>query len=138
MAVLSAGDSPQTKASRQVDEALNRIPEEPRHARRLHSRRHLRGRSTLEQVRIMRTSYHLIVMQKVVPVSSKGQVVIPAPMRKRLEIGRAVVIKEEGGMLLLEPSKTMEESFGAGGEEMVEVAVEISKARRREVESENS
>lgn len=77
-------------------------------------------------------------MQKVVPVSSKGQVVIPAPMRKRLEIGRAVVIKEEGGMLLLEPSKTMEESFGAGGEEMVEVAVEISKARRREVESESS
>ncbi len=77
-------------------------------------------------------------MQKVVPVSSKGQVVIPAPMRKRLEIGRAVVIKEEGGMLLVEPSKTMEESFGAGGEEMVEVAMEISNARREEVESESS
>lgn len=75
-------------------------------------------------------------MQKLVPVSSKGQVVIPAPMRRRLKIGRAVVIREEGKLLLVEPSSTLEESFGAGGKEMMDVAREISRARRREVESE--
>jgi len=36
-------------------------------------------------------------MKKVVPVSSKGQVVIPAPLRKKFKIGRAAVIKDEGG-----------------------------------------
>lgn len=75
-------------------------------------------------------------MQKLVPVSTKGQVVIPASMRKRLKIGRAVVVKEEGGRLLIEPSTTMEESFGAGGKEMAEAAREISRERRKEVESE--
>ena len=74
-------------------------------------------------------------MQKLVPVSTKGQVVIPAAMRKRLKIGRAVVVKDEGGHLLIEPSTTLEESFGAGGKEMADVAREISKDRRKEVES---
>ncbi|MDG6900018.1 MAG: hypothetical protein JRN33_07345 [Nitrososphaerota archaeon] len=77
-------------------------------------------------------------MQKLVPVSTKGQVVIPAPMRKRLKIGRAVVIKEQGNQLLVEASSTLEESFGIGGKEMIVVAREISRARRIEVESERS
>ncbi|MGA2663961.1 MAG: AbrB/MazE/SpoVT family DNA-binding domain-containing protein [Nitrososphaerales archaeon] len=71
-------------------------------------------------------------MEKVVPVSPKGQVVIPAPIRRRLKIGRAVVIREEGGRVLLEPSRSMEESFGEGGDDMVDVAREISRDRRRE------
>lgn len=77
-------------------------------------------------------------MEKVVPVSSKGQIVIPAPLRKKLKIGRAVVIRDEGGRILLEPSRSMEESFGAGGRAMLEAAIEISKDRRREVESERT
>jgi AbrB family looped-hinge helix DNA binding protein len=77
-------------------------------------------------------------MKKLVPVSAKGQVVIPAPMRKRLNIGRAVVIKDKGGLIVLEPSKTMEESFGVGGDAMIDVAREISRTRRAEVESERS
>lgn len=77
-------------------------------------------------------------MKKLVPVSVKGQVVIPAPMRKKLKIGRAVVIREQGGLIVLEPSKTMEESFGTGGQAMIDVAREISRTRRREVESERS
>jgi len=77
-------------------------------------------------------------MKKLVPVSVKGQVVIPAPMRKKLKIGRAVVVREKGGLIILEPSKTMEESFGAGGVAMIDVAREISRTRRREVESERS
>ena len=75
-------------------------------------------------------------MEKIVPVSVKGQVVIPAPMRKRLKIGRAVVIRDKGDMILVEPSRAMEESFGVGGDVMVDVAREISRERRREVESE--
>jgi AbrB family looped-hinge helix DNA binding protein len=77
-------------------------------------------------------------MQKLVPVSVKGQVVIPAPIRKRLKIGRAVVITEESGKILVEPTRTMDESFGVGGDEMLSVAREISRDRRREVESERS
>jgi len=75
-------------------------------------------------------------MEKVVPVSSKGQVVIPAALRKKFKIGRAVIIKDEGGRILVEPSRSMEESFGMGGDEMLDVAREISKDRRKEVESE--
>ncbi len=77
-------------------------------------------------------------MSRLAPVSSKGQVVIPAPMRKKLKIKRAVVIKEENGRVVIEPSVSMEDSFGLGGREMLEVAKEISKDRRREVESERS
>ena len=77
-------------------------------------------------------------MEKVVPVSSKGQVVIPAPLRKKFKIGRAVVIKDEGGRILVVPIVSMEESFGAGGDQMTDAAREISRDRRREVESQRS
>lgn len=77
-------------------------------------------------------------MEKVVPVSSKGQIVIPAPLRKKHKIGRAVVIRDEGGRILVEPSRSMEESFGAGGDAMLDVAREISRDRRKEVESERA
>jgi len=77
-------------------------------------------------------------MEKVVPVSVKGQVVIPAPIRKKLKIGRAVVMREEGGVIVVEPSRSMEESFGIGGHVMVDVAREISRDRRREARSERS
>jgi AbrB family looped-hinge helix DNA binding protein len=77
-------------------------------------------------------------MEKLVTVSIKGQVVIPAQMRKRLKIGRVVKIRDEGGRILVEPSTSLEESFGAGGDEMLEVAKEISRDRRREARSEHS
>jgi AbrB family looped-hinge helix DNA binding protein len=74
-------------------------------------------------------------MQKLAKVSSKGQVVIPAKLRRRLKISRTVMIKEESGRIIMEPSATMEEAFGTGGKEMHEIAVEISKDRRKEIES---
>jgi len=76
-------------------------------------------------------------MSTLVPVSKKGQVVIPAALRKKHKIGRTVVIAEAEGKITIEPSQSMEESFGAGGESMREAAREISKERRREVESES-
>jgi AbrB family looped-hinge helix DNA binding protein len=75
-------------------------------------------------------------MNRLVPVSEKGQVVIPAALRKKHKIGRAVIIGEGGGKITIEPSQSMEESFGAGGDGMLEAAREISKERRSEVESE--
>lgn len=79
---------------------------------------------------------HLIhFMQKLARVSSKGQIVIPAKLRRRLKISRTVMIKEENGKIIIEPSVPMEEAFGTGGKDMRRVAVEISMDRRREVES---
>jgi AbrB family looped-hinge helix DNA binding protein len=77
-------------------------------------------------------------MDRLIPVSEKGQVVIPAALRKKHKIGRAVVIAEVDGKITIEPSQSMEESFGAGGDSMVDAARETSKERRREVESERT
>jgi bifunctional DNA-binding transcriptional regulator/antitoxin component of YhaV-PrlF toxin-antitoxin module len=77
-------------------------------------------------------------MEKVVPVSLKGQVVIPAPIRKKLKIGRAVLMRDEGDVIFVEASSSIEESFGSGGHVMVDVARDISRDRRREVRSEHS
>jgi len=75
-------------------------------------------------------------MSRLSHVSEKGQVVIPAALRKRHKIGRTVVIAVVDGKITIEPSRSMEESFGAGGDSMVDASREISKERRREVESE--
>lgn len=92
--------------------------------------------STRVDVIHIRKCYLRASMNKLVPVSQKGQVVIPAALRKKHKIGRAVVIAEADGKITIEPAQSMEESFGAGGDAMLEVAREISKERRREVESE--
>jgi len=75
-------------------------------------------------------------MNKLGRVSSKGQVVIPAELRKKLKITRTVLIREEGGKTVMELWVSMEEAFGSGGKEMIEAAIEISRDRRREVEFE--
>jgi len=75
-------------------------------------------------------------MQKIVPVSSKGQVVIPAKIRKKLGMPKTMLVREENGKVVLEPAITFRDAFGTGGREAAEIAVEISKDRRKEVESE--
>ena len=75
-------------------------------------------------------------MNKLRRVSSKGQVVIPAELRRRLKITRTVLIREDGGKIVMEPWVSMEEAFGSSGKEMIDAAIEISRDRRREVESE--
>lgn len=75
-------------------------------------------------------------MQKLVRVSSKGQVVIPAKMRKKLGRPKTMLIREEHRSLVLEPALSFKEAFGTGGKEAEKIAVEISKDRRKEVESE--
>ena len=75
-------------------------------------------------------------MQKLARVSSKGQVVIPAYIRRKHKISKTVLIKEEGGKIILEPAKSFEESVGDGGDMARLAAIEISLDRRKEVESE--
>lgn len=75
-------------------------------------------------------------MQKLARVSSKGQVVIPAHIRRKHKISKTVLIKEERGKIILEPAKSFEESFGDGGDMARRAAIEISLDRRKEVESE--
>jgi AbrB family looped-hinge helix DNA binding protein len=75
-------------------------------------------------------------MQKLARVSSKGQLVLPAKLRRKLKIGQTILIREEEGRIILEPAKRMEESFGDGGEKARQAAIEISLDRRKEVEFE--
>jgi AbrB family looped-hinge helix DNA binding protein len=75
-------------------------------------------------------------MAVVAKVSSKGQVVIPVEYRRRLRITRLVVISEEGDKLVMKPTTSLEDAFGVDREGMKDVAREISKDRRAEVESE--
>ena len=56
-------------------------------------------------------------MQKLARVSSKGQIIIPANIRKKRNISKSVLIKEVKGKIILEPAKSFEESFGDRGEE---------------------
>ncbi len=44
-------------------------------------------------------------MSKLARVSSKGQLVIPARIRKKLKITRTVLLREENGRIILEPSR---------------------------------
>jgi AbrB family looped-hinge helix DNA binding protein len=73
-------------------------------------------------------------MQKLVSLSSRGQVVIPAKIRKKLGKPKTLLLREEGGKIILEPALSFKDAFGTGGREAAEIALEISKDRRKEVE----
>ncbi|MGI0078854.1 MAG: AbrB/MazE/SpoVT family DNA-binding domain-containing protein [Nitrososphaerales archaeon] len=75
-------------------------------------------------------------MQKLVRVSPKGQVVIPARIRNKLGKPKTVLVSEEKGRIILEPALSFKDAFGTGGKEAAKIAIEISRDRRREVESE--
>jgi len=75
-------------------------------------------------------------MKKTMHVSSKGQVVIPVQIRRKLHIKKMVAFKEQKGKIYIEPVMTMEDAFGIDGEGMYEVAREIGRARRKEIELE--
>ena len=74
-------------------------------------------------------------MNKLGRVSSKGQLVIPAELREKLKITKRID-HGRGGKIVMEPWVLMEEAFGSGGKEMIDAAIEISRDRKREVESE--
>jgi AbrB family looped-hinge helix DNA binding protein len=77
-------------------------------------------------------------MTRIAKVSSKGQIVIPAEIRKNLGYPNAMLVQEDGNRVILVPAQTLKEAFGADGDASARVAAEISRERRREVESERS
>jgi len=70
-------------------------------------------------------------MSRIGRISSKGQVVIPSELREKLKITRTVLIREDGGRIIIEPWVSMDEAFGSGGKEMIDAAIEISRAETR-------
>lgn len=72
----------------------------------------------------------------VVRVSKKGQIVIPAEIRRVFGIRDRVVVRVEDGEIKIIPVKPMEELFGVDGEAMKRVALEISRERLREIDDE--
>ncbi len=71
-------------------------------------------------------------MRYVVKVSRKGQIVIPAEVRRRYGIKDKVVIRvEEDGPRII-PLVSLKELYGVDGEIMREVAREIIEDRKEE------
>ena len=78
----------------------------------------------------------MVSLRFVMKVSRKGQVVIPAEVRKRFNIKNKVVIEVSGEGIRIIPLRSLEELFGIDGDVMREVAREIVKERLEEVKRE--
>ncbi len=72
----------------------------------------------------------------VVKISKKGQVSIPAELRRKYGFSDKAVFIDEGGVITIIPLIDMEDAFGLDGEVMLEIAREIVKAREKEIELE--
>ena len=70
----------------------------------------------------------------VVKVSSKGQIVIPAPIRRKYKIRDRVVVTVTDKGIKITPLVPLEELFGADGQIMREIAREIVEERKKEAE----
>lgn len=72
-------------------------------------------------------------MRFVVKVSVKGQIVIPAEIRRKFGIKDRVVVKVDEDGIRIVPVVRLEDLFGVDGDVMREVAEEIVKERLEEV-----
>ena len=72
-------------------------------------------------------------MRFIVKVSRKGQVVIPAEIRRKYGIKNKVVIRADEDGVKIIPVISLEEMFGIDGEVMKDIAKEIVKERLEEM-----
>jgi len=72
-------------------------------------------------------------MRFVVKVSKRGQIVIPAEIRRMFNIRDRVVIRVDGEVIKVIPFMSLEELFAVDGDVMKVVAREIVEERVREV-----
>jgi len=72
-------------------------------------------------------------MRFVVKVSKRGQIVIPAEIRRMFNIRDRVVIRVDGEVIKVIPFTSLEELFGVDGDVMKVVAREIVEERVGEV-----
>jgi len=75
-------------------------------------------------------------MEYVLRVSSKGQVVIPAEVRRKFNIKSRVILRVEDGEIKLIPFIDLREAFGIDGDRMIEVARALLLNKKREIELE--
>lgn len=71
-------------------------------------------------------------MRFVVKVSRKGQIVIPAEIRRKYGIRDKVIVEAGEDGIKIIPLIPLEELYGVDGDIMKDVAVEIVKERREE------
>jgi len=69
-------------------------------------------------------------------VSRKGQVVIPAEIRRKFNIRDRVVIRVDEGVIKIIPFMSLEDLFGVDGDIMKVVAREIVEERMEEIKRE--
>jgi len=72
-------------------------------------------------------------MRFIVKVGRKGQVVIPAEIRRKYGIKNKVVIRADEDGVKIVPVISLEEMFGIDGEVMKDIAKEIVKERLEEM-----
>ena len=72
----------------------------------------------------------------IVKVSKKGQIVIPAKIRRKYNITEKVVVTAGREGIKITPVIPLEELFGADGQVMRQIAKEIVEERRKEIRRE--
>jgi len=75
-------------------------------------------------------------MEYVLKVSRKGQIVIPAEVRRKFNIKSKVILKVNGGEIKLIPFSDIRDAFGIDGNKMLEVAKAILRDKKREIKLE--
>jgi len=75
-------------------------------------------------------------MEYVLRVSSKGQVVIPAEVRRKFNIKSKVILKIEDKEIKLIPFMDLKDAFGLDGDKMIEVAKSLLADKEREIKLE--
>ena len=75
-------------------------------------------------------------MEYVLHVSSKGQVVIPAEVRRKFNIKSKVILKIEDEEIKLIPFMDLKDAFGLDGDKMIEVAKSLLADKKREIKLE--
>jgi len=75
-------------------------------------------------------------MEYVLRVSSKGQVVIPAEVRRKFNIKSKVILKIEDEEIKLIPFMDLKDAFGLDGDKMIEVAKSLLADKKREIKLE--
>ena len=72
-------------------------------------------------------------MEYILPVSKDGEIVIPDEVRRMFNIKSRVLLKVEDGEIKIIPFVDLKEAFGIDGEKMYEVAKELLKEKKREL-----
>ncbi len=72
----------------------------------------------------------------VMRVTKKGQVTLPVALRRKYKIEDEVIVFDEGNRIVIVPIYDLEKLFGIDGEIGIEIARELLRDKKREIELE--